>query len=159
MTTVSSWGLEVQARGFPEIPLFFSGVNDYHAQERLDPNRQTGVFEHKDIGPNLDLLQALPGSMGSSVVIVGDGSTTYRAVAHEIEAELAKRPAIKATFIAGASLEAILARLAETPRSPVPDHPGRAQGRGWPGAESGAKHSRPGRRARYRPEHGGRLPV
>lgn len=108
-------GLEVQARGFPEIPLIFSGVNDYHAQEGLDPDRQTGVFEHKDIGPNLDLLQALPGAKGSSVVIVGDGSTTYRAIAHEIEAELAKRPGIQATFIAGASLEALQARLAETP--------------------------------------------
>ena len=108
-------GLEVQARGFPEIPLFFSGVNDFHAQERLDPNRQTGVFEKKEIGPNLDLLQALPGARGASVVIVGDGSTTYRAIAHEIEAELAKRPAIQATFIAGASLEALQARLAETP--------------------------------------------
>jgi PAS domain S-box-containing protein len=109
-----SLGLEVQARSFPRTPLVFSGVEDDQLQGDLKPDLQTGVFEKRAIGPNLDLLQGFA-EAGEDIVMVSDGSLASRALLQEIEAELAQRPAMKVHTIAGASLEALLARLSETP--------------------------------------------
>lgn len=107
-------GLERLSKVFPQTPLFFSGVNDDSQREHLDPSRQTGVFEKKELGPNLELLEQFAGKKGS-VVIVGDGSTTYRAIAEDIALELKGYPHINPVFIAGVSLPALLSRLAENP--------------------------------------------
>lgn len=108
------FGLDNLSGVFPDAPLFFSGVNDHQAREKLDPARHAGVFEKKEVGPNLDLLREFSAKDGT-IVIVGDGSNPYRAIAEEIKQELAERSDVNVVFIAGASLKAILARLAETP--------------------------------------------
>ena len=41
---------------FPGVPVFFSGVNEYGALERIAGRRVSGVFEKKEIAPNLRLL-------------------------------------------------------------------------------------------------------
>jgi diguanylate cyclase (GGDEF)-like protein/PAS domain S-box-containing protein len=95
---------------FPDTPVFFSGVNDYSIQEQLNPERITGVFEKKEIVPNLDILQDLFGSIGH-IVVIGDNSTTYQAIKHEIKNELKQRNEMQVSFIADQHLENILEQL------------------------------------------------
>ncbi len=44
------------SRVFPGVPVFFSGVNDYGVRSSLDPTLFTGVFERKEVGPNIEWL-------------------------------------------------------------------------------------------------------
>ena len=65
------------------MPVVFSGVNDTSVQERLDADNITGVFEVKDVEANLELIRRFfPDN--PSVVVVGDGSSTYRAIEQDI---------------------------------------------------------------------------
>ena len=99
---------------FPDVPVFFSGVNDYDVQARMNPQRVTGVFEKKEVAANLELLKRL-GADARQVVLVGDGSSTYEAIQREAKTELARNPDIQATFIAGKDFEQVLTQL--KPRS------------------------------------------
>ena len=103
---------------FPDTPVFFSGVNDFSHLERLDAGAVTGVFEKKEIRPNLDLLHQLQGD-AEQVVVIGDGSATYQAIEVELKRELhgAARPAV--TFLISERLEDILDSLRNTPDQPV----------------------------------------
>lgn len=92
---------------FPGVPLFFSGVNDYSVPERFAGRSVTGVFEKKEIAPNLNLLAAM-GRESREIVIVGDASGTYRAIEREIRAELEGYPATKARFVASGRIDEIL---------------------------------------------------
>ncbi|MES9816955.1 MAG: hypothetical protein ABW155_09910 [Candidatus Thiodiazotropha sp.] len=58
-----SFGIDELSALFPDTPLFFAGVNDYSIQSKLDKSRVTGIFEKKEIGANLDLLNALFGDV------------------------------------------------------------------------------------------------
>jgi diguanylate cyclase (GGDEF)-like protein/PAS domain S-box-containing protein len=99
-----SFALSHLARIFPGAPIFFSGVNDYEIKERIDRQRVTGVFERKEIGPNLDLMRYLvPGTR--DILVVGDESETFQAIGREIASELELRPEIQAQFIASNHIE------------------------------------------------------
>ncbi|MCU7879050.1 MAG: PAS domain S-box protein, partial [Candidatus Thiodiazotropha sp. (ex Lucinoma borealis)] len=100
------------AKLFPDTPLFFSGVNDYSMMSKLDKTRQTGVFEKKEIGPNLDLLHDLLGEVGH-IMVVGDDSNTYRVIASEIQQEMMTRADMQITYLADNRLDAILDRLGQ----------------------------------------------
>ena len=83
---------------FPGVPVFFSGINDYTVKARLDPGRFTGVFEKKEISPNLELIRAI--AVGpADVLVIGDASETYRAIREEVGSALNQHADIHATFI------------------------------------------------------------
>ena len=85
------FGLKYTKNLFPGTPLFFSGVNDYSQLKELNPNLETGVFEKKEIHPNLDLLSDLISVKRGSkikVVIVGDDSKTDSLIKMMIENDL-----------------------------------------------------------------------
>ena len=92
---------------FPEAPMFFSGVNDYGVEAYLDRDRFTGVFERKEIAPNLELMRRLAEDV-RDIVVIGDGSGTYESIAKEVRAELAERPGIAARFVADSRLSVLL---------------------------------------------------
>jgi PAS domain S-box-containing protein len=101
---------------FPDVPVFFSGVNDYAVRARLDPHRVTGVFEKKEIAPNLALMQSIAGDH-RDITIVGDASQTYRTIEAEIRAQLPSHPNIRARFISCHRLENLISQLkAQKPR-------------------------------------------
>ena len=83
---------------FPDVPVFFSGVNNYDVKPRLDPTRITGVFEKKEIAPNLRLMRRIDDTV-RKILIVGDESETYRAIASEIREELTHYPDLQATYL------------------------------------------------------------
>ncbi len=99
---------------FPGVPVFFSGVNDYGVRAWLDPARMTGVFEKKEIAPNLGLLLQLDAA-ARSIVLVGDGGTTYRAIEREARQDLRQFPEIAATFVAKPGIDALLEALRARP--------------------------------------------
>ncbi len=104
------FALEHLRRLFPRAPVVFSGVNDFSVRGRLDPDRVTGVFERKVIGPNLALVQLIAPD-ATDIVVVGDASETYRAIEQEIRAELAGQPGVRARFVADRRLDRLLAGL------------------------------------------------
>jgi diguanylate cyclase (GGDEF)-like protein/PAS domain S-box-containing protein len=101
-------------RLFPHSPVFFSGVNDYGVRDGLDPARVTGVFEKKEVAPNLTLLRQLD-PQARSVVLVGDGSNTYQAIEREARHDLLAQPEFQATFVASARIDDLLDALRTRP--------------------------------------------
>jgi len=97
-------------RIFPSTPIFFSGINDLNMKQRIDPRQVTGVFEEKEIAPNLDLMRHLaPGVR--DVLVVGDESETFQAIRREIIDELARQPDIHAQFLSSGRIERLVAAL------------------------------------------------
>jgi signal transduction histidine kinase/response regulator of citrate/malate metabolism/ABC-type uncharacterized transport system substrate-binding protein len=99
---------------FPNTPVFFSGVNDYQLKEQFTADRVTGVFEHKQIGPNLKLMRNLaPGAR--DILVVGDESETFQAVRREIANELEAQPEIHAEFLSSGRIETLAESLQGRP--------------------------------------------
>ncbi len=99
---------------FPGSPVFFSGVNDFGARAWLDPARMTGVFERKEIAPNLGLLRQLDAS-ARAIVLVGDDSGTYRAIEREARRDLPRFPDVAATFVAKPDIDSLMRELSARP--------------------------------------------
>jgi PAS domain S-box-containing protein len=100
-------------RLFPGAPVFFSGVNDYDVRSSLDPTRFTGVFELKDVAPNIEWLLRMDKD-ANDLIFIGDGSNTYRAIEGELRRELVPYH-LQVSFIAEKRLDHILARLRNLP--------------------------------------------
>ncbi len=98
------------ARIFPQAPVFFSGVNDDTVRARLDPNRVTGVFERKEIAPNLALMRRLYPDQ-HEVLVVGDDSETFEAIRRDILAELSHQPDIRARFVSARRIDDLVEAL------------------------------------------------
>tara|TARA_B100000315_G_scaffold252191_2_gene288444 strand:+ start:673 stop:2982 length:2310 start_codon:yes stop_codon:yes gene_type:complete len=103
---------------FPDVPIFFSGVNDYSQLSRINKSAVTGVFEKKEIGPNIELLRRLIGEF-HQIAVIGDGSPTYRAIEIELKKELRADDNLQVTYIVGGRIQVILDALARLPKQPV----------------------------------------
>lgn len=97
---------------FPGVPVFFSGINNYDVRPLLDPAQTTGVFEKKEIAPNLRLMRQIDLNI-RDVVIVGDASETFRAIESEIRHELGDQSDIRATFLSSNRIDDLIGRLRE----------------------------------------------
>jgi diguanylate cyclase (GGDEF)-like protein/PAS domain S-box-containing protein len=95
---------------FPDVPVFFSGVNNFDVRDRIEGLPITGVFEQKEISPNLAMLTSM-GLRSKDIVVIGDASHTYQAIEREIKTELANHPGIAATFVAHDQIDLILEGL------------------------------------------------
>jgi len=91
---------------FSGVPVFFSGVNDLTQLDRLDFNKVTGVFEKKEIGPNLELLKHLLGD-ANEIMVVGDASPTYQAIESELKRELKAHVGLKVHFISDNRIDVV----------------------------------------------------
>lgn len=95
---------------FPGVPIFFSGVNNYGIKVRISPTQVTGVFEKKEIVPNLALMQRIAPDI-RDITILGDASETYRAIEKEIRTELINQPGLRATYISASRLDDLIQQL------------------------------------------------
>ena len=95
---------------FPSAPIIFSGVNNFSIQNQLDRNTVTGVFEKKEISPNLELLQLIDDNI-SEIIVLGDDSNTDRAIKLELAEQLKSHPKIKAVYIQHDQIEKIVSEL------------------------------------------------
>jgi len=101
------------SRVFPGVPVFFSGINDYGVRSSLDPARFTGVFECKEVGPNIEWLLQVDKD-ANDLIFIGDGSNTDQAIDTEARNDLIPYR-LRATFIAEKRLDRVLARLHDLP--------------------------------------------
>ena len=97
---------------FPNVPVFFSGVNDYGIKSKLDPSHTTGIFEKKEIVPNLQLMKRIDPAV-REIIVVGDASETYLAIASEIKQEMTHYPEIHASYISASHIENLISLLRE----------------------------------------------
>ncbi|MEW8323000.1 MAG: EAL domain-containing protein [Candidatus Thiodiazotropha taylori] len=104
------FGLTHLVKSFPKKPLIFSGVNDYSKRQKLNPELQTGVFEKKEIGPNLELVQQLFGKP-DQIFIVGDNSNTYQAIERELRKKLPTAQFPKTVFLTDNNIDNIIKPL------------------------------------------------
>ena len=95
---------------FPEVPIFFSGVNNYAIQPKLDVDRISGVFEQKEILKNIQLLENMDRDI-KRIVVVGDASITYQAIEKDIKDALKQNRSIEAVFIAEQNIDQVVGRL------------------------------------------------
>lgn len=101
---------------FPQSPVFFSGVNDQQVLQRIRGENITGVIEHKEIMPNLELLAEMDHNTGD-LVVIGDASRTYQAIQREIRKALSDLSSSRIAFIASEDIEEILEALSHYPDS------------------------------------------
>lgn len=95
---------------FSSTPVVFSGINDLSKKEILETAQYTGVFEKKEILPNLDLItKVFPDQ--KEVLVIGDGSRTAKATQREIENDTLHYEKIKIQFANTQNFESVLNRL------------------------------------------------
>lgn len=92
------------------VPVIFSGINNYGRINSLDANKFVGVFEKKEIIPNLDLLNILDKNV-RDILVLGDASNTYDAIKREVQKVLETKPEINAEFIENKNVKKILSEL------------------------------------------------
>ena len=68
------------------IPVFFSGINDFNMSKKLPSSIFTGVYELKEIEPNIELIKQFS-PQTRDVYIIGDNSNTYDLIKKEIQAK------------------------------------------------------------------------
>lgn len=95
---------------FPGVPIVFSGINNFSVLNEIDSGLITGVFEKKEIAPNLAIIEGID-LKHEKLVFVGDASATYQAIEHEIKTELTNYPDISAEFISTDHIEDVITAL------------------------------------------------
>lgn len=95
---------------FPDVPVVFSGINNVKLQGRLDPEKFTGVYETKDIVPNIDLIHQLS-PQTREIWIVGDASTTYQSIEEEIRRKIKDFTKYRFHFVSGERISDIVDHL------------------------------------------------
>ncbi|MDP1784140.1 MAG: ABC transporter substrate binding protein [Sulfuricurvum sp.] len=95
---------------FPSVPVVFSGINDLSKKETLDPSSYTGIFEKKEITPNLKLIKTLFPDQ-KEVLVISDGSSTAQITRKEIEKEAITYQGMTMRFASDQDLDVILNQL------------------------------------------------
>ena len=98
---------------FSGVPIFFSGINNYAIKTQLDLSRITGIFENKEIAPNLALMREMAKGK-QDIVVIGDTSETYRAIETEIKNELIHQSDINATFVSSNNIDHLIEKIKQT---------------------------------------------
>lgn len=101
---------------FDEVPLFFSGVNDLTLEQKLDTNHFAGVYETKDILPNIELVRQFS-PQTRDIWFIGDNSSTYHAIEADIKDQIRQYPNYLFHFIASDHMDTIVQNLPRAPRS------------------------------------------
>ena len=97
---------------FPSTPIIFSGVNNFSIMQQIDKNKVTGVFEKKEILPNLQLLKLIDTNI-NSIIVLGDNSNTDRAIKLELAEQLTHHPEIQANYIHNNQIDQVASTLSK----------------------------------------------
>jgi len=105
-----SFALVALNKLFPQVPIIFSGVNNYKVITKINPKLITGVFEKKELTPNLSLIKKLFSGF-QNLYFVGDNSVTYKAIETELKKEISTLNDINAVFIANNQIDELTSQL------------------------------------------------
>lgn len=95
---------------FDGVPVVFSGVNNLSLIKTLYPGKFTGVFERKEIVPNIELIRQFS-PQTRDIWIVGDSSTTYQAIESDVKSKVAIFPHYTFHFLSSKRISDILKEL------------------------------------------------
>lgn len=70
-----------------KVPVFFSGINNLDMQNILPKDRFAGVYELKEVKPNIELIKQFS-PQTRDIYFIGDDSSTYESIKKEFESEL-----------------------------------------------------------------------
>lgn len=99
-----------------KIPVFFSGINDFGMHEKLPSDIYAGVYELKEIKPNIELIKQFS-PQTREVYIVGDNSNTYEFIKREIQTQEAAFASLKFHYIGDGEIDKIESQLPNKPKT------------------------------------------
>jgi len=99
-----------------KIPVFFSGINDLDMHEKLPSDIYAGVYELKEIKPNIELIKQFS-PQTRDIYIVGDNSNTYEFIKKEIQTQEAIFANMKFHYIGEDEISKIEKQLPNKARS------------------------------------------
>lgn len=100
---------------FSDSPIFFSGINNLSLEAKRDKTRYTGVYETKDIVPNIELIRQFS-PQTRDIWIVGDDSTTYHSIEADIRTHIHKYPKYTFHFLSSKRINDIVSNLPHSPK-------------------------------------------
>lgn len=99
-----------------KIPVFFSGINDLGMHEKLPSDIYAGVYELKEIKPNIELIKQFS-PQTREIYIVGDNSNTYEFIKKEIQTQEAVFANFKFHYIGESEIGKIESQLPNKPKT------------------------------------------
>jgi len=99
-----------------KIPVFFSGINNLNMNEKLPKEIYAGVYELKEIKPNIELIKQFS-PQTRDVYIVGDNSNTYELIKKEIQTQEAVFANFKFHYIGDGEIDKIEKGLPNKPKT------------------------------------------
>ena len=69
-----------------EIPIFFSGINNLDIDKILDKDSFAGIYEVKDVKPNIELIKQFS-PQTRDIWFIGDNSNTYHSIKKELKSQ------------------------------------------------------------------------
>ncbi|MCX6076120.1 MAG: diguanylate cyclase [Campylobacterales bacterium] len=99
-----------------KIPLFFSGINNLEMQNILPSEQFAGVYETKEIKPNIELIKQFS-PQTRDIYFVGDNSSTYLSIKKEIQIQQENFKNLNFYFISDEHLSVVQTMLPSTARS------------------------------------------
>jgi hypothetical protein len=93
---------------FGDVPVVFCGVNNLFFEKDLNRQQYTGIFEKKEILPNLALLKKINRQPGN-IIFFGDGSSTHQAIVQKIKDDITSQfPNQKYAILAGSNFLSLI---------------------------------------------------
>jgi PAS domain S-box-containing protein len=82
--------IHFKERLFGDAPVVFCGVNNLGIENDLYRQQYSGIFEKKEISPNLAFLQKIKLKSGN-IIVFGDDSSTHHAITQLIKEDIASK--------------------------------------------------------------------
>jgi len=99
-----------------DIPVFFSGINNLKLYDTLPKESFAGVYEVKDIVPNIELIKQFS-PQTRDIWFIGDNSNTYKSIEKEIQLQHKQFSNLKFHYISDEYISKIKNKLPNKKRS------------------------------------------
>lgn len=107
---------QVLFKGKEQPPVFFSGVNNLNIHKILPQDSFAGVYEIKNVKPNIELIKQFS-PQTRDIWFIGDASTTYNSIKKEIESKQKDFPKMTFHYISNEYISKIRKELPSDRRS------------------------------------------
>lgn len=99
-----------------KIPVFFSGINNLDMQKVLPKDTFVGIYEIKEINPNIELIKQFS-PQTRDVYFIGDNSNTYNAIKKELKSNVKKFSNFEFHYLSDEYISKVKDMLPTKPRS------------------------------------------
>ncbi|WP_373002447.1 ABC transporter substrate-binding protein [Sulfurimonas sp.] len=99
-----------------KIPVFFSGINNFDMQKELPKDTFVGIYELKEIKPNIELIKQFS-PQTREIYLIGDDSNTYNSIKKEFESHLSEFTNLNFHYLSDEYITNVKDKLPTKPRS------------------------------------------